>query len=125
LKSDKKLPPKPPAISPYVFTFLLIFFGLWCFYDGWLTTDPDMIKHALFNRVLSIVLLPWGIYDFYKVRKNSKKRQNSLDKKESSVDKKDGNLDKKEGNLAKKEGNNISHKDYSVKTGEDEDAGIN
>ncbi len=84
-----------------------------------------MIKHALFNRVLSIVLLPWGIYDFYKVRKNSKKRQSSLDKKEGSVDKKEGNLDKKESNLDKKEGNDISHKDHSVNTGEDEDAGIN
>lgn len=56
-------------MNPYIFTFLLAFFGVWCFYDGWLTTDPDMLEHALFNRVLSIVLLPWSIYDFYKLRK--------------------------------------------------------
>ena len=62
----------PPTISmnPYIFTALLFFFGIWCFYDGWLTTDPDMQKHQLFNKVLSIILLPWSVYDFFKVRKN-------------------------------------------------------
>ena len=38
-KKEKK--PKPPEISPYVFPVLLAAFGLWCFYDGWLTTDVD------------------------------------------------------------------------------------
>jgi succinate-acetate transporter protein len=56
-------------MNPYIFTALLLFFGLWCFYDGWLTSDPEMQEHALFNRVLSIVLLPWGVYDFFKIRK--------------------------------------------------------
>jgi len=67
-------------MSPYVFTVLLIFFGLWCFYDGWLTTDPEMLEHALFNRVLSLVLLPWGLYDFYKVKKNSRKNNKNKGK---------------------------------------------
>ncbi|MGM0644765.1 MAG: hypothetical protein ACQETC_13410 [Thermodesulfobacteriota bacterium] len=73
MKNSKKSPPDPPAMNPYVFTVLLILFGLWCFYDGWLTNDPEMLEHTLFNRVLSIVLLSWGIYDFYKVRKNRAK----------------------------------------------------
>ena len=57
-------------MNPYIFTVLLAFFGLWCFYDGWLTSDPDMQKHALFNQVLSIILLPWSVYDFFKIRKS-------------------------------------------------------
>lgn len=75
MSSSKKKLPAPPAMNPYIFTILLALFGLWCFYDGWLTTDPDMLKHALFNRVLSIILLPWSIYDFYKLRKSSRKRK--------------------------------------------------
>ena len=63
-----KLPPKL-SMNPYIFTALLFFFGAWCFYDGWLTTNSDMQEHLLFNRVLSFVLLPWSVYDFFKVRK--------------------------------------------------------
>ena len=73
MSSSKKKLPRPPAMNPYIFTLLLAFFGVWCFYDGWLTTDPDMLEHALFNRVLSVVLLPWSVYDFYKLRKSSRK----------------------------------------------------
>lgn len=69
MSSQKKDIPAPPAMSPYIFTALLAFFGLWCFYDGWLTSDPEMQKHALFNQVLSIILLPWSVYDFFKIRK--------------------------------------------------------
>ncbi|MBU1340845.1 MAG: hypothetical protein KKD66_04345 [Proteobacteria bacterium] len=71
--------PTPPVMSPYVFTILLIGFGLWCFWDGWLTTDPDMLEHATFNKVLSVVLLPWGIYDFFKIRKRQKNKKQSED----------------------------------------------
>ena len=75
--TDKK--PTPPQMSPYVFTFLLIGFGLWCFWDGFLTTDPEMLEHATFNRVLSVALLTWGIYDFYKIRKRQKNKNESED----------------------------------------------
>ncbi|MCF6246249.1 MAG: hypothetical protein L3J69_02700 [Desulfobacula sp.] len=68
-QENKKL--APPQMSPYVFTILLIGFGLWCFRDGWMNPDPDY-EHALFNQVLSVILLPWGIWDFYKLRKKSK-----------------------------------------------------
>jgi len=71
----KKAPPKPPEVSPFLFPFLLAAFGLWCFYDGWITSDPEMQKHALFNRVVSIVLLPWAVYDFLKVRRYAQKEE--------------------------------------------------
>ncbi|WP_022668819.1 hypothetical protein [Desulfospira joergensenii] len=69
----EKKTPRPPQMSPYVFTFLLLGFGLWCFWDGWLTSDPEMAEHALFNQVLSAVLIPWAIWDFFKVKKKYKK----------------------------------------------------
>jgi len=72
--TDKK-PPKPPEISPYVFPFLLAAFGLWCFYDGWLTTNVEMLEHQLFNRIVSGILLPWAVYDFLKVRKYERKHK--------------------------------------------------
>ena len=70
---QKKQAPAPPKMSPYVFTFLLLGFGLWCFWDGWLTSDPEMAEHALFNQVLSAVLIPWAVWDFFKVKKKYKK----------------------------------------------------
>jgi len=68
----KSSSPNPPQMSPYVFTLLLVAFGLWCFWDGWLTTDPDMLKHAMFNRVLSTILIVWGVFDFFRIRKRGK-----------------------------------------------------
>ena len=64
---------KPPEVSPYLFPFLLAAFGLWCFYDGWLTTNPEMQEHALFNRVVSFILLPWAVYDFIKQKRYERK----------------------------------------------------
>jgi len=71
--------PVPPQMSPYVFTILLIGFGLWCFWDGWLTSDIKMLKHATFNKVLSVILLFWGVYDFFKIRKRQKNMKQSED----------------------------------------------
>ena len=71
-KNTENKPPKPPQMSPYVFTFLLLGFGLWCFWDGWLTSDPEMAEHALFNQVLSVILIPWAVWDFIKVKKKYK-----------------------------------------------------
>ena len=62
----------PPQMSPYVFTILLIGFGLWCFWDGWMSTDPEMLKHATFNRVLSGILLLSGYLWFFKNEKETK-----------------------------------------------------
>jgi hypothetical protein len=76
-KKDKKS--APPQMSPYIFTILLIGFGLWCFWDGWLTNNPEMVEHATFNKVLSVVLLPWGVYDFFKIKKRQKIKKQSED----------------------------------------------
>ena len=76
MTADKASPrKKPPEIHPYVLSVLLLLFGLWCFYDGWLTTNPDMLEHATFNRVASAVLLPWALIDYYRQRKRLRKEK--------------------------------------------------
>ena len=80
MENETKNKLSPPVMSPYIFTILLLGFGLWCFWDGWLTTDPEMLKHANFNRVLSAILLPWGIYDFFKLRKKQKQKKEAENK---------------------------------------------
>jgi len=64
---------QPPEIGPFVFPALLAIFGLWCFYDGWLTSDPEMKTHLLLNRIGSIILLPWAAIDFIRTWKINKK----------------------------------------------------
>ncbi len=59
----------PPPVSPYLFPLILAGFGLWCLYDGWISTDLEMQKHLLFNRIASVVLLVWAAADFYRTRK--------------------------------------------------------
>jgi len=68
-----------PMISPYVFTVLLLGFGLWCLWDGWLAADTGMSEAALIlNRVVGVVLTLWAAWDFYKLRKKaSAKRERS------------------------------------------------
>ena len=66
-----------PHISPYVFTILLAGFGLWCFYDGWLTRAPSMQEHYLINRIVSAVLLPWAGIDFWRVWDHRRKEEGS------------------------------------------------
>lgn len=68
--SDAK--PAPPQISPYVFPILLLGFGLWCGYDGWLTTNAAMAEHQTFNRVASGVLLLWGAIDLYRTHQRER-----------------------------------------------------
>ena len=73
MTADNASPQKqPPEIHPYVFTVLLLLLGLWCFYDGWLTTNPEMMKHATFNRVASGVLIPWALIDYYRQRRRAR-----------------------------------------------------
>lgn len=66
---EKEDRPAPPEFSPYFFPAILAVMGLWCFYDGWITTDPEMLEHLTFNRVLSVVLLVWAIIDFIRTRR--------------------------------------------------------
>jgi hypothetical protein len=65
----------PPQISPYVFPVLLAGFGLWCFYDGWISADPEMLKHQLFNRIAGGVLLTWAVLDVIRTRRIEKAEQ--------------------------------------------------
>lgn len=69
---DEDQKPAPPRMNPYIFTILLMGLGLWCFWDGWLTSDPEMAEHALFNQVLSVGLIAWAVWDFFKLRKRKK-----------------------------------------------------
>lgn len=59
----------PPPVSPYLFPLILAGFGLWCLYDGWISSSPEMQKHLLFNRIASVVLLVWAAADCYRTRK--------------------------------------------------------
>ena len=77
----------PPEIGPFVFPTLLAIFGLWCFYDGWLTSNPDMQKHLLLNRAGSLILLPWAILDFIRTWRIEK--ADRLSTKNSECDPKD------------------------------------
>lgn len=66
---------KPPQISPFLFPFGLFCFGLWFFYDGWISTDPEMQEHLLFNRLGSVVLLGWAVYDFIRTRQREREHR--------------------------------------------------
>jgi len=78
-KKEQTKKPAPPRMNPYIFTILLFGFGLWCFWDGWLTTDPEMAEHATFNKVMSVGLLSWGVIDFFKLRRKKKTPSDSED----------------------------------------------
>ena len=69
MANSKTETPHPPLINPFVFPVVLAVLGLWCFYDGWFSTNPEIQEHLLFNRVLAGVLIPWATWDFFKTRK--------------------------------------------------------
>ena len=75
MKKGKETRKGPPEINPYVFTVLLFLLGSWCVYDGWITTDPGMQEHRLFNQVIGAVFLPWSVYDYFKVKKALKRKK--------------------------------------------------
>lgn len=66
--TPEKTNPKP-MMNPYIFTFLLLAFGLWCLWDGWISPDPEMEYYAVvMNKVAGLILIPWSVWDFFKVR---------------------------------------------------------
>jgi hypothetical protein len=65
----KKPARKPPEISPYLLTWVLAGFGLWCLYDGFLTTDANMQKYLWFNRGMGILLTTAAVWDYLRMRK--------------------------------------------------------
>lgn len=61
-------PPERAMMPPYVFSFLLLAFGAWCFWDGWLANKPDMEGYVvMMNRVASLILIPWAVWDYIKI----------------------------------------------------------
>ena len=51
-----------PFDHPLLLPILLSGLTLWFGYDGWLTTDPEMIEHSTFNRVVFVPLFLAAIY---------------------------------------------------------------
>jgi hypothetical protein len=82
MSDNNKEQKSPPEIGPYLFPTLLAIFGLWCLYDGWFTSNPKMQDHQLFNRICSLILLPWAIIDFIRTRriKNAANSVTTFDK---------------------------------------------
>ena len=84
LGTQEKEQSAPPEISPYLFPVILAVMGVWCFYDGWLTSNPDMQEHLLFNRVVSGILLPWALIDFVRTRRFAAQEEKTADSQNSS-----------------------------------------
>lgn len=71
MTEEKKQPPQqqPPALGPYFLSVFLMALGLWCVYDGWFTTDPEMFRHMDFNRIMAVIFIPIAIFDFIRTRR--------------------------------------------------------
>ncbi len=61
-RPKRRGPPPNPLYHPLFLPVLLIAFSLWFGYDGFLTTDPEMLKHQTFNRVMFAIMLPICIW---------------------------------------------------------------
>lgn len=57
-RPKRRGPPPNPLYHPLFLPVLLIAFSLWFGYDGFLTSDPDMLKHQTFNRIMFGIMLP-------------------------------------------------------------------
>ena len=62
-------PASTPFDSPWFLPVLLWPLSAWFGYDGWLTSDPEMLEHSTFNRVGFVVLILaalWTTYQAYR-----------------------------------------------------------
>ena len=57
-RPERRGPPPNPLYHPLFLPILLVAFSLWFGYDGFLTTDPDMLHHQTFNRIMFGIMLP-------------------------------------------------------------------
>jgi hypothetical protein len=55
-------PPPNPLYHPLFLPVLLVAFSLWFGWDGFLTTDPDMLEHQNFNRIMFVIMLPFCLW---------------------------------------------------------------
>ena len=56
--SERRGPPPNPIHHPIFLPILLVAFTLWFGYDGFLTTDPEMLEHQTFNRIMYLIMQP-------------------------------------------------------------------
>ncbi len=56
--AERRGPPPNPLYHPLFLPVLLVAFSLWFGYDGFLTTDPEMLEHQTFNRIMFAIMLP-------------------------------------------------------------------
>ncbi len=75
-------PPPNPLYHPLFLPVLMVGFMLWFFWDGFITTDPEMLKHQTFNRVFfgvtllfSLRFVPRGIREFREEREAAEREQ--------------------------------------------------
>ena len=55
---ERRGPPPNPIHHPLFLPVLLVAFTLWFGYDGFLTTDPEMLEHRTFNRIMYLIMQP-------------------------------------------------------------------
>jgi hypothetical protein len=79
---ERRGPPPNPLYHPLFLPILLVAFSLWFGYDGFLTTDPDMLHHQTFNRIMFGIMLPlclWvvprGLREFREDQARAAKKQ--------------------------------------------------
>ncbi len=56
--TERRGPPPNPLYHPLFLPVLLVAFTLWFGYDGFLTTDPEMLEHQTFNRIMYLLMQP-------------------------------------------------------------------
>ena len=61
-RPQRRGPPPNPLYHPLFLPVLLVAFSLWFGYDGFLTSDPDMLKHQTFNRIMFAIMLPLCVW---------------------------------------------------------------
>ncbi|HPG27548.1 MAG: hypothetical protein H6748_02750 [Spirochaetaceae bacterium] len=81
-RAERRGPPPNPLYHPLFLPVLLVAFALWFGYDGFLTTDPDMLEHQGFNRIMFGIMIPiclWlvprGIKEFREEQAEASKQQ--------------------------------------------------
>ena len=79
---ERRGPPPNPLYHPLFLPVLLVAFSLWFFWDGFITSDPEMQKHQLFNRIsfgvtalLCLRVVPRGLREFKEDREAAAKQQ--------------------------------------------------
>ena len=56
--AERRGPPPNPIHHPLFLPILATAFSLWFGYDAFLTTDPEMLEHQGFNRLMFVIMQP-------------------------------------------------------------------